>query len=82
MISITIKIHHGFKPFLPAGVKTGDPFIICIEDHTAVGDVLRDTIKLSADIPKMILINGLHSKDRQALKDGDRVSLFMPMAGG
>jgi molybdopterin converting factor small subunit len=82
MITVTVKIHHGFKSFLPAGVKTGDPFEISVAEGIAVGDVLRDKIKLSADIPKMILINGLHSKDQQTLKDGDRVSLFMPMAGG
>ncbi len=82
MISVSVKIHHGFKSFLPAGIKTGDPFEISVEDDIAVGDVLRDKIKLSADIPKMILINGLHSKEQQQLKDGDKVSLFMPMAGG
>jgi hypothetical protein len=82
MISVTLKIHHGFKKFLPAGLKTGEPFDITIEDNTVAADLLRDKIKLSSDIPKMILINGLHSKDQQTLKDGDRVSLFMPMAGG
>ena len=82
MISVTIKIHYGFKKFLPAGIKTGEPFDITIEDNTVVADLLRDKIKLSSDIPKMILINGLHSKDQQTLKNGDKVSLFMPMAGG
>ena len=82
MISVSVKIHHGFKQFLPAGIKTGDPFDISVEDNTAVGDMLRNKIKLSSDIPKMILINGLHSKDKQTLKEGDKVSLFMPMAGG
>ena len=82
MISVTIKIHHGFKKLLPAGIKTGESFNVSIEDNTAVGDLLRDKIKFSADIPKMILINGLHSKEQQTLKDGDKVSLFMPMAGG
>jgi molybdopterin converting factor small subunit len=82
MISITIKIHHGLKKFLPAGLKTGEPFDISLEDNTPVGELLREKIKLSSDIPKMILINGLHSKDTQTLKEGDKVSLFMPMAGG
>jgi len=82
MISVTIKIHHGFKKFLPAVMKTGDPFDISVEDNTAVGDLLRDKIKLPSDMPKMILINGLHRKEQQTLKDGDKVSLFMPMAGG
>jgi molybdopterin converting factor small subunit len=82
MISITVKIHHGFKKFLPAGMKTGDPFEISLEENTALGDLLRDKIKLPVDMPKLILINGLHSKEQQTLKDGDKVSLFMPMAGG
>jgi molybdopterin converting factor small subunit len=82
MISVTIKIHHGFKKLLPAGIKTGDPFDVTVEDNTAVGDLLRDKIKLPSDMPKMILINGLHSKEQQTLNDGDKVSLFMPMAGG
>ena len=82
MISVTIKIHHGFKKFLPSGMKTGDPFDISVGDNTAVGDLLRDKIKLPSDMPKMILINGLHSKEKQTLKDGDKVSLFRPMAGG
>lgn len=82
MISVTIKIHHGFKKLLPAGMKTGDPFDVSVEDNTAVGDLLRDKIKLPSDMPKMILINGLHSKEKQTLKNGDKVSLFMPMAGG
>jgi molybdopterin converting factor small subunit len=82
MISVSVKIHHGFKQFLPAGMTTGDPFDISLEDNTAVGDLLRDKIKLPLDMPKLILINGLHSKEQQTLKEGDKVSLFMPMAGG
>ncbi len=82
MISVSVKIHHGFKQFLPEGMKTGEPFDISLEDNTAVGDLLRDKIKLPLDMPKLILINGLHSKEQQTLKDGDKVSLFMPMAGG
>ena len=82
MISVSVKIHHGFKKLLPAGMKTGDPFDVSVEDNTAVGDLRRDKIKLPSDMPKMILINGLHRKEQQTLKDGDKVSLFMPMAGG
>ena len=82
MISVTVKIHHGFKKFLPADIKTGEPFDIALENNTAVGDLLRDKIKLPLDMPKLILINGLHSKEQQTLKGGDKVSLFMPMAGG
>jgi molybdopterin converting factor small subunit len=82
MISVSVKIHHGFKKFLPAGMTAGDLFDISLENNTAVGDLLRDKIKLPLDMPKLILINGLHSKEQQTLKEGDKVSLFMPMAGG
>jgi molybdopterin converting factor small subunit len=82
MISVSVKIHHGFKQFLSAAMKTGDPFDISVEDNTTVRELLRDKIKLPSDMPKMILINGLHSKEKQTLKNGDKVSLFMPMTGG
>ena len=81
MVSITVKIHHGFKQFLPRW-SIGKPFDISLEDGTMVGELLKDRIKFPAGIPKLILVNGLHTEESKHLQDGDRVSLFVPMAGG
>jgi molybdopterin converting factor small subunit len=80
MISVTLKIHHGFKKLLPG--KTGEPYSVSLKDEITVDELLRDEIKLPGNVPKLILVNGLHAKEGQQLQDGDRVSLFAPMAGG
>jgi molybdopterin converting factor small subunit len=81
MISISVKIHHSFKRFLPQGL-TDNPFEISLKSGTTLGQMLKDEIKFPGDVPKVILINGLHAQEGQQLEDGDRVSLFAPIAGG
>jgi molybdopterin converting factor small subunit len=31
---------------------------------------------------KLIFLNGIHAKDNEVLKDGDRLGVFPPVAGG
>lgn len=81
MISVTVKIHYGFKKFLPPGM-TGDPFVISLENRTTLAQLLENKIRFPGEIPTLILINGLHADKKQPLKDGDRISIFSPMAGG
>ena len=81
MISVTVKIHYGFKNILPRGM-IGDPFDISIENNITVAQLLKDEIKFPVGIPTLILVNGLHADKERVLKDGDRVSVFSPMAGG
>jgi len=78
---MTVKIHYGFKKFLPHGM-TGDPFDVSLENRTNLAQLLKDEIRLSEEIPTLILINGIHADKNQRLKDGDRISIFSPMAGG
>jgi len=81
MISVTVKIHYVFKKFLPHGM-TGDPFDVSLENRTNLAQLLKDEIRLSEEIPTLILINGIHTNKNQRLKNGDRISIFSPMAGG
>jgi molybdopterin converting factor small subunit len=37
---------------------------------------------LPGQIPKIILVNGTHATEQNALHDGDVVSIFPPIAGG
>jgi molybdopterin converting factor small subunit len=52
-----------------------------VDGHTRVEDIL-ERLKIPEEIPKIILINGVHGKREQPLKDGDVVSIFPPVAGG
>ena len=55
--------------------------LIEIEDGTSVGDIL-DRLGISRDIPKIIFLNGVHADLETTPKDGDRVAVFPPIAGG
>jgi len=81
IISVTVKIHYGFKKFLPPGM-TGDPFDVSLENGTNLAQLLKDEIRFPSQIPILVLVNGLHAKKEHRLKDGDRISVFSPMAGG
>jgi len=81
MISVSVKIHHGFRKLLPRGM-TGNSLEMLLESGTTVETLLRHRVGFPMDVPKVILVNGLHAEEGQQLKDGDRVSLFAPMAGG
>jgi molybdopterin converting factor small subunit len=52
-----------------------------IEGSTRVQDILL-RLKIPEQIPKIILINGVHGKKEQILKEGDVLSIFPPVAGG
>ncbi len=81
MISINIKIHVGFQKFLPPNM-TAKRFDVSLQTDCTLDNLLTDTIGLPADLPKLIFVNGIHAMPSDVLKDHDRVSLFMPSAGG
>lgn len=81
MISVTVKIHGSFRRFLAPGM-TGRELKISLEDEACVGDLLRDQIGLTAESPRVVLVNGVHASLATKLTDCDRVSIFSPVAGG
>jgi sulfur carrier protein len=52
-----------------------------IDGQTRIQDILL-RLNIPDEIPKIILVNGIHGKKDQILKDGDVVSVFPPVAGG
>ncbi len=61
-----------------SGTQAG---LIEIEDGTSIGDIL-DRLGISRDIPKIIFLNGVHTDLETTPKDGDRIAVFPPIAGG
>jgi sulfur carrier protein len=52
-----------------------------IDGQTRIHDILSK-LKIPDEIPMIILVNGVHGKKEQILKDGDVLSVFPPVAGG
>ena len=55
--------------------------IMEVAEGTTIMGVLK-SMELPIDKIKMIFVNGLHSSGDEVLKDGDRVGVFPPVAGG
>ena len=79
-MQIEVKLFATLRDYLPKG---SDRFSckMEIEGQTRVKDIVS-RLKIPDEIPKIILINGIHGKMEQVLKEGDVLSIFPPVAGG
>jgi molybdopterin converting factor small subunit len=79
-MEIEVKLFATLRDYLPPGSSR----FSCemeVDGHTRVRDILS-RLKVPDEIPKIILINGVHGKEEQILKEGDVLSIFPPVAGG
>jgi sulfur carrier protein len=79
-MEIEVKLFATLRDYLPKGSGR----FSCkmeIDGSTRIQDILS-RLKIPEEIPKIILINGVHGKKEQILKEGDVLSIFPPVAGG
>lgn len=50
-------------------------------DGSSIQDLI-EKLGIPPSDPKIVLVNGLHAPKEQLLQEGDRVSIFPPIAGG
>lgn len=75
-----MKLFATLRDYLPKG--SGQFSVkMKMDESSRVQDILTQ-LKIPEEMPKIILVNGVHGKKDQALKDGDVVSIFPPVAGG
>jgi molybdopterin converting factor small subunit len=79
-MEIEVKLFATLRDYLPKGSGRFSCKVE-IDDHTRIQDILAK-LHLPEEIPKIILVNGIHGKKEQTLKEGDVVSIFPPVAGG
>ncbi len=76
MISVTIKLFADLTQFGPAKKETKLP------EGSSINTIF-DNYKIPKEKKTIILINSLPHYDRNsALKDGDTIAIFPPLAGG
>ena len=77
---VQVRLFANLRDYLPPG---SDRFSCQVEtdDGARVGDIM-DRLKIPVDVPKIILINSVHSDQEDPVKDGDVISIFPPIAGG
>jgi sulfur carrier protein len=79
-MEIEVKLFATLRDYLPKG-SSRFSCTMGIDGFTRVQDILS-RLKIPEKIPKIILINGVHGKKEQILKEGDVLSIFPPVAGG
>ena len=79
-MEIEVKLFASLRDYLPKGSERFSCKIE-IESQTRIQDILM-RLKIPEEMPKIILVNGVHGKKEQILKEGDVLSVFPPVAGG
>ena len=89
-MNIEVKLYAHFKHFLPSGTTTFSSFDQCCAGEGMVKSLGKETtveelvkeLGIPEDIPKIVIVNDGLAEFDCVLKDGDRVSVFPPLAGG
>jgi len=79
-MEIEVKLFATLRDYLPEG-SSRFSCKIKIDGQTRVQDILTQ-LKIPEEMPKIILVNGVHGKKDLILKEGDILSVFPPVAGG
>lgn len=80
MIRIELRLFGHLRDYLPKGGSFPSTDME-VEDGLTLGELL-DKLGIPDSEPKILFVNGIHAQRSQTLKDGDRVSVFPPVAGG
>jgi molybdopterin converting factor small subunit len=79
-MKIEMSLYASLSRYAPEGSR-GKRFVLEITEGTKIGDLLTQ-LKVPKDAVKMIFLNGVHAGGDAPLKDGDRLGIFPPVAGG
>jgi molybdopterin synthase sulfur carrier subunit len=79
-MKVTVRLFATFRDFLPQhAVRSA--LQLDVEEHRGVKAVLK-ALRVPDDLPRIVLINGLHAAEDSLLTEGDIVSVFPPLIGG
>jgi len=79
-MEIEVKLFATLRDYLPKG--SGQYSCkLKVNSTDTVRDVLK-RLRIPDKIPKIILVNGVHTNFERVLKGGDVLSVFPPVAGG
>jgi molybdopterin synthase sulfur carrier subunit len=77
---IELNLFASLSDYLPDREK-GNPNLVELTEGTSIGELIA-LLEIPPEAPRIIFLNGVHAGREAPLKDGDRVGLFPPLAGG
>jgi molybdopterin converting factor small subunit len=80
-MKIQLILFASLARFLPNPEGAGFPKLVEIEEGTTIEGLLN-RLKIPQKQSKIIFLNGIHAEGTTVLKEGDRLGIFPPLAGG
>ncbi len=80
-MKIQLRLFASLAVYLPDQQKDGPSCLAEVEEGTTIKSLL-ESLKVPPELPKIIFLNGVHADETAVLKDGDRLGVFPPLAGG
>jgi len=79
-LKIEVRLFADLVRLLPPESRQ-NPATLEIERGETV-DVVLNRLGISSNITNIVMVNGVHGGRSMPLKDGDVVTVFLPLAGG
>jgi molybdopterin synthase sulfur carrier subunit len=80
-MKIEVKLYASLGRYMPQAVLEKSQGDLEVGEGTTI-KALLENLKVPLETVKLIFLNGIHAKGNEVLKDGDRLGVFPPVAGG
>ena len=80
-MKIEVKLYASLGRYMPQVILEKGQGYLEVGEGTTI-KALLENLKVPLETVKLIFLNGIHAKDSEVLKDGDRLGVFPPVAGG
>lgn len=80
-MKIEVNLFASLARYIPDKTGSHGNRILEIGEGTTILEILK-RLEVPLDKVKVIFLNGLHATGEEVLKEGDRVGVFPPVAGG
>jgi len=80
-MKIEVKLYASLGRYMPQAVLEKRQGYLEVGEGTTI-KALLENLKVPLETVKLIFLNGIHAKNNEVLKDGDRLGVFPPVAGG
>jgi sulfur-carrier protein len=79
-LRVELRLYASLQKYLPGEPRDGVVRVEVEEGTTLWG--LLERLHIPPEAPRILFLNGVHARGDEALKEGDRVGAFPPVAGG
>jgi sulfur-carrier protein len=80
-MKIELKLYASLGRYMPQALLEKKHGYLEVGEGTTI-KALLENLKVPLETVKLIFLNGIHAKDNEVLKEGDRLGVFPPVAGG